>query len=110
MSITMSMMEIVREQMAKNSVDKLKRLKIRVGELTAVEPQALLFCFEVCCKGTPMEGAVLDIEEVPMTGRCVDCNEEFRIEYFLQSCPRCGGSAVTRTAGRELEIVSMEAE
>ncbi|MBI5587038.1 MAG: hydrogenase maturation nickel metallochaperone HypA [Deltaproteobacteria bacterium] len=110
MSITMSMMEIVKEQMIKHGVKDLKRLKVRVGELTAVEPEALQFCFEVYVKGTPMEGAALEIEEAPLMGRCVDCDEEFRMEYFLQACPRCEGGAVTKTTGHELDIVSMEAE
>lgn len=38
-SIIMSMMEIIREHMKKNRVKRLKKLRIRVGELTAVEPQ-----------------------------------------------------------------------
>jgi len=110
MSITLSMMEIVREHMAKNGVGRLKRLRIRVGEFTAVEPHAVRFCFEACVKGTSMEGAVLDIEDVPLMGKCVECNEEFCMEYLLQPCPKCDGVAVTRTTGSELDIVSMEAE
>ena len=42
--------------------------------------------------------------------KCVECNEEFCMEYLLQPCPKCDGVAVTRTTGSELDIVSMEAE
>jgi hydrogenase nickel incorporation protein HypA/HybF len=110
MSITRSMMEIVREEMDRHGVKSLKRLKVRVGELTAVEPDTLVFCFEACVKGTPHEGAVLEIEDVPLMGRCVDCSAEFRMENFLQACPECDGASVTKTNGHELDIVSMEAE
>ena len=110
MSITVSMMDIVSEHMRKNGVKTLKGLKVRVGEMTALEPEALKFCFEVCSKGTEMEGARLDIEEVPITGRCSGCGAEFRMEGLFIPCPACDGAEVTRTSGNELEIVSMEAE
>lgn len=110
MSVTMSMLRIVEDHMARNNVTRLKRLNIKVGGLTAVEPEQLRFCFVVCTAGTPMEGAVLDIEEVPLAGRCTGCGAEFRMEYFLQSCPACDGPSVIKAAGDELEVVSMEAE
>jgi hydrogenase nickel incorporation protein HypA/HybF len=108
MSITLSMIDIVTEEMEKRGVERLERLRIRVGELTAVEPQSLLFCFEVCTKDTPLEGAQLDIEEVPLTGTCMDCNEEFHLEGFLSLCPRCEGGRIEKISGNELDIVSME--
>lgn len=110
MSITRSMMEIVREEMDRHGVKSLKRLRVRIGELTAVEPEALRFCFEAYVKGTPLEGAVLEIEDVPLMGWCAECGAEFRMEYFLRACPKCEGASVTKTTGHELDIVSMEAE
>lgn len=110
MSITRSMMEVVREEMDRHGVKSLKRLRVRIGELTAVEPEALRFCFEAYVKGTPLEGAVLEIEEVPLMCWCAECSAEFRMEHFLRACPKCEGGAVTKTTGHELDIVSMEAE
>ena len=107
MSITMSMLEIVGERMKRSGVDSIKTIKIRVGELTAVEPDSLLFCFDVCTKGTPMDGASLQIEEVPLEGTCVDCGERFHMESFLSFCPECDGVHIEDLTGNELEIVSM---
>ncbi len=110
MSITMSMMDIVQARMERDNVKRLKRLRLKVGEETAVEPHALLFCFDVCTKGTSMEGAVLDIEEIPMMGRCIDCNKEFHMVGFLVPCPKCDSGAIKKISGDELDIVSMEVE
>lgn len=110
MSITRSILEIVDKELAKHGVTSLKSLKVRIGVLTAVEPEALRFCFEACLEGTPHEGALLEIEDVPLLGRCVDCSAEFRMEYILQACPECEGVSVAKTNGHELDIVSMEAE
>lgn len=110
MSITMSMMEIVKHSMIEHGIKQLKRLRIRIGALTAVEPQSLIFCFEVYIHSTPMEGAILEIEDVPLMGKCRDCKKEFRIDEFYSDCPHCNSSSVENTSGHELDIVSMEGE
>lgn len=111
MSITADIMGVVRAQMAKNEAEKLKNIKLRIGELTAIEPDSLRFCFEACTEGSPLEGAVLEIETVPLTGRCSGCNKVFRLEHYFSSvCPHCGGTATELVSGRELDIVSMEME
>ncbi|MCC6347051.1 MAG: hydrogenase maturation nickel metallochaperone HypA [Nitrospirales bacterium] len=110
LSIARSMLDIVREQMARHGAEKLRSLKIRVGEMTAVEPQALLFCFEACTKDTPLEGAALDIEVVPLAGRCEECGTEMRIEGYSAQCPACRSASVEHISGHELAIVSMEVD
>lgn len=110
MSITRSMLDIVRREMAENNIHALRKLKIRIGELTAVEPDTLKFCFDVSIKGTPFEGAELEIEEVPLGGRCRDCGGEFRITAFDNRCPKCASTDIERVSGHELDIISMEGD
>lgn len=111
MSITVNVINIVTEQMEKNNASRLNTLRVRVGQLTSVEPDALRFCFEACIKDTPLEGAVLEIEEVSLMGRCGSCKRNFRMEdYFISTCPHCGGTAEDIISGRELDIVSMEVD
>ncbi len=104
------MMEIVKHHMTEHGAKQLKKLKIRVGALTAVDPQSLVFCFEVYTHGTSMEGAILEIEDIPLMGRCNDCHEEFRIDILFPGCPRCSNSTIEHISGHELDIVSMEVE
>jgi len=108
MSVTRSMLEIARREMEANGLVKLTRLKVRVGELTAVEPESLRFCFDVAIKGTPFEGAALEIEEVPLSGRCRRCSTAFRITAFENRCPKCSSTDMERVAGDELDIISLE--
>ncbi|MCF6159389.1 MAG: hydrogenase maturation nickel metallochaperone HypA [wastewater metagenome] len=110
MSIIMSMMEIVKYHMMENRVTHLKKLKIRVGKLTAVEPQSLMFCFEVYTHGTSMEGAFLEIEDVPLLSKCKNCKDEFYREEFFSHCPVCNSDFIENISGHELDVVSMEAE
>ena len=108
MSITRAMLEIVREQMAKHGIERLSRVHIQVGEMTAVEPDSLRFCFEVCTQGTLLEGAVLEVEEMPLTGLCRDCGAKFAMKNLVASCPFCRSATVDIIAGRELDIISIE--
>ncbi|MBI2471286.1 MAG: hydrogenase maturation nickel metallochaperone HypA [Planctomycetes bacterium] len=111
LSIVTSMISIVRENMVRHGAGRLNKIKIRVGEMSAVEPEALRFCFEACAGGTDMEGVILDIEEVPVMGQCLNCKKEFQLTLYLDSrCPVCGGEAGGYVSGSELDIVSMEVE
>ncbi|MGQ3686090.1 MAG: hydrogenase maturation nickel metallochaperone HypA/HybF [Candidatus Loosdrechtia sp.] len=110
MSITMSMMDIVKYHMVENGVKQLKKLKIRIGKLTAIEPESLIFCFEVYTRNTSMEGAILEIENTPLIGRCNNCRKEFYREEYFSNCPVCNSEVVENISGRELDIISIEAE
>ena len=39
------------------------RVRLEVGRLAAVAPDALRFCFDACARGTVVEGAALEIIE-----------------------------------------------
>jgi hydrogenase nickel incorporation protein HypA/HybF len=40
---------------------RVTRVTLHVGQLAGVEPRAIAFCFDVVARGTPVEGAALDI-------------------------------------------------
>ena len=53
---------------------KVERVNLKIGKLSAVVPESLRFCFEIVAKGTPLCNAELNIEEVPVVVRCRGCN------------------------------------
>lgn len=111
MSIALDVIKTVENEMKAHSVHSLNSIKIKLGELTAVEPSSLQFCFEAAIEKTPLEGAKLYIEEVPLKGRCSNCSKVFLLDhYFATPCPACGEKASEIISGRELDIVSMEVE
>jgi len=56
---------------------QIHRLKLRVGQLSGVVPEALRFAFAALKTGSPAAAAELEIEEVPAVGWCADCAAEF---------------------------------
>ena len=83
-------------------------LRLRVGALSGVVPDALRFAFDVVCNGTPAAGASLEIESVPATGWCETCRAEFECADFVNECPRCHNMSGELRRGRELEIAAVE--
>ncbi len=87
---------------------RIHRLRLRVGELSGVVPEALRFAFEALSAGGPAEGAVLEIERVAAVHQCAACGAEFTPRDELPECPRCGGWGGRPRSGLELELTSLE--
>lgn len=86
---------------------RVSRVVLRVGKLTAILPDAVRFCFDVCTEGTTVEGARLDIVEVPARARCTQCAAEHEFERPFGRC-NCGCSIMDWLSGDELVIQEME--
>jgi len=85
------------------------RLRLRLGALAGVDPQALRFCFDVAAQGTLLDGAAFDVEEVAAHVQCRDCGtESMLVDGRFGSCERCGSTRLQPTRGREMEIVELE--
>ena len=110
MSIAMSMIDIVKEEMQKCDAKTLRSIRLNIGQMSAVVPQALSFCFEVITKGTEMEGARLVMDVVPLRGYCGSCDKEFEIKDYIFACPFCGTKKIQTLSGRDLAIVEIEVE
>jgi hydrogenase nickel incorporation protein HypA/HybF len=106
MGITQSIIAIVAEQAAGR---KVKRVTLEIGKLAAVMPDAIRFCFDVVAQGSALDGAALDIVEIPGRARCLDCDGEVMLMEVFGRCT-CGSRRLERLAGEELNIKSMELE
>ncbi|MDI9387610.1 MAG: hydrogenase maturation nickel metallochaperone HypA [Synergistota bacterium] len=83
-------------------------VNLRVGALRQVFPEMLRFAFETLVKDTPLSGAALEIEEVPLSWRCGECGSVWAEETGV--CPLCGSFRRETVSGMELEIQSVEVE
>ncbi len=85
-------------------------VEVRVGHLRQVVPSALEFAFELVAQGTPVEGAVLQLETVAVQARCRACGAQSELDGFPLSCPRCGALDVQIVSGEELLVDALELE
>ena len=61
MGITQNVVSIVSEKAGDSKVSKVV---LEIGKLSAVMPEAIRFCFDVCTKNTVLDGAELEIREI----------------------------------------------
>jgi hydrogenase nickel incorporation protein HypA/HybF len=80
---------------------RVTRVRLEIGSLSGVVADSIRFCFELCTKGTVLEGAALQIREVAARARCLECDAEFLVENFIALCA-CGSANVDIQAGHEL--------
>ncbi|QMU69629.1 hydrogenase maturation nickel metallochaperone HypA [Streptacidiphilus sp. P02-A3a] len=86
-------------------------VRLQVGELAGVVPDALRFCFELACTGTVLEGAALATELVPARARCAPCAADWAVGMPPDlCCPTCGTATAELLSGRELQILSVRWE
>ncbi len=79
-SIALSILSLVEEKFKSTpGAVRVSRVRIRVGSLSLVDPVALKFALEVAGKGTPMEGAEIEIEFVDPVFRCRKCGHEWKL-------------------------------
>ncbi len=104
MAITQSVVDAVCEHAAGRRVHSVK---LEVGALCAVVPDAMTFCFELATEGTVADGASLEVGVRPGEARCRTCDSSFELSDLILLCP-CGSADVEVIAGRDLKILSME--
>ena len=86
---------------------RIKRIVLQVGKLSAVLPDAVRFCFDLCAEGTMAEGAELEIVEPAGLARCRACGESVVLERYFGQCA-CGSTDLEWLSGEELKIQEME--
>ena len=109
LSIAMGIVEIACEEAQRHGDVRVESVHLRLGPLSGVVKDSLLFAWDMACMETAVEGSRLEIEEVPVELRCSACGKEHRIQGLMdRCCPGCGSFATEVLRGAELEVTAME--
>lgn len=106
LALMQSLVETVGEQVGDSQVAVVR---LEVGQLTCVLPEALRFCFDVCARDTKLERATLEIVAVAARGRCRRCGEEQVLESVVTVCG-CGSHDLQVLSGQELRVREVEVD
>ncbi len=107
-SIMQSTLETATQQARAAEATQIHRLKVRVGKLSGVVPEALRFAFTALKTGSLADGAEFEIEEVPAVCWCANCAAEFEATRLNYECPRCHQLSGDLRRGLELELTALE--
>ena len=110
MGIANSILDAVQAEAARHPGAGVSKVAVRIGELAAVDPDALRFCFEALTRETEFESLELEIEFCPRRQRCSACGTEFDAKDYEFRCPQCGEERAECIGGDELELAYLELE
>jgi hydrogenase nickel incorporation protein HypA/HybF len=110
MAIVSSIFDIVEDQIQKYGINRVKQVRLVVGDMTGVEDMTMKGCFELYAENTSAAGAELVIRHVPIKAKCRSCGNEFLLQMGLGRCSECGNEGINIISGKELYIDSIEAE
>jgi hydrogenase nickel incorporation protein HypA/HybF len=110
LSIATSIVDTALDEAERRGV-QVSAVHLRLGALSGVVKDSLMFCWEVACQDTPLEGSQLLVEDVPVVIFCPKCRDEQPVDSIqLMACPRCGTFGSEVVHGKELEVFALEVE
>lgn len=108
-TVALSLLEGVQATALQQGIDRVSAVHIRVGALSGVVRDALLFSWDVATAETVAEGSTLRIEEIPLVVFCERCEGERAPRPGTGLvCPECGTPSPRILRGREMQLVAME--
>jgi hydrogenase nickel incorporation protein HypA/HybF len=107
-SIMQATLETAAEKTRAAGATQIHRMKLRVGRLSGVVPEALSFAFDGLKHESIAAEAVLEIELVPAVCWCPDCAKEFETADLKYECPHCHQPSGDLRQGKEMELSSLE--
>lgn len=110
LALAHGIVEVIREQAEAQGFRRVTVVRLVIGALSHVEPQALEFGFDAASRGSPAEGAILRIDRPPGEAFCLDCAVTVTIEDRTAACPLCGGYRLMVTGGEDMRIKDLEVE
>jgi hydrogenase nickel incorporation protein HypA/HybF len=84
------------------------QVRVRVGRLHHVHPDAFDQSFAVAAMGTVAEDAAAELILVPVRARCAGCAASFECDEVPLACPQCGSVEIELLGGDELVLESIE--
>ena len=110
LAITQQIIKIASESAYENHGVKVKTINLVVGEYSGFIGDSISMYFEVISRGTPVDGATLEISYIKPKLKCEQCGEYFERKRFSFQCPNCPGQGLPTEIGKEFYIESIEIE
>ena len=111
LSIAVSLVELACGEALRLGDPTVDAIHVRLGALSGVVKDPLLFAFELAKQGTEIAAARLEIQEVPVTVWCSNCAAERDLhDVQARRCPMCNALTPQVLRGNELELFAIEVQ
>ncbi len=110
LSLAESAIALIEDAGRRESFHRVRVVRMEIGALSCVEPEALRFAFESASHGSCAEGARLDILPIPGEGECAACGIRAAMETAYDLCPQCESRPLTVVRGTEMRVKDLDVE
>ncbi len=109
-SIVQSLLESCEDHAKQNDSTQVKKVIVKIGVLSGVEPDLLQTAFDTFKEKTVCDGCdfVINIQKVII--ECFDCHESSTLEENEFFCPKCQSNKVKVIDGEDMYLMSLEME
>lgn len=108
MALAEGVLNVIEDSARTQGFTRVKTVRLEIGRLAAVEPEALRFSFDVVKRGTIAEGAVIEIVDVPGRAWCMKCGDTVAIDERGAACPACGSYQLQVSGGEDMRVSELE--
>lgn len=108
LSIAQSIVEIVRNTVPTEHLQRVLKIQMQVGAMAGVVTDSLIFSFQAITDGTPLGHAQLVVETIPFRIRCTSCGEISIMDDGIMQCPVCQSMKTEVVSGNELYVMAIE--
>ena len=110
MALCESVVQILERQALAQQFSRVISIRLAIGALASVEPEAMRFSFDAVARGTLAEGARLEIIYEPGSAWCMFCARAVEVKRRFEECPHCRNELLQLTSGDELRVNELEVE
>ncbi len=109
-SLATNIIEIA-ENAAKNAnKETITSITLQIGEISGVETEALYTALKSLMHTPMFSRAKIITRIIPGRAKCAECNSEFDLSDMFTLCPNCKSYFKDIVAGKEFNVLAIEAE
>lgn len=108
LSLCEGILDIIQAEAQAKGFKKVESVWLEIGQLAAVDEQAMRFSYDVVVKNTIAESSILHIDIVPGSAWCLACTKTVPVKARFDACPECGNYQVQLVGGDEMRVKEME--
>ncbi|MFH1878007.1 MAG: hydrogenase maturation nickel metallochaperone HypA [Candidatus Omnitrophota bacterium] len=83
---------------------------LEIGKLRYIVPELLSSAFRYLPKEKKLERARIEVAEIPVKVRCLECGSETVVDGVFYSCGKCRGDKTEIVSGKEFLVKGVEWE
>jgi hydrogenase nickel incorporation protein HypA/HybF len=107
LSIAMALVDLVRQHAPAGVL--VHRVKVCAGPVRAIEPQAMQLAWQAATQQSDLDGAELQLINLPWELNCPECKRSWQSEDPLANCV-CGCDQPRVSASNELTLLELDVD